>query len=420
MFINPIDLMHPIRSAIRPATTLGARHAPRRREFLAILGAGVALAACGRAEEEELSPSTSNAVVAAAKADTVPDDDGSALVGVVYGVVEADDQKLAAGGVRKLGQSAPLQQGDAMMIGSNTKAMTAAISGRLIEKGKIDWNTKIAEAIPSLGAIMSNAYANITLEQLLAHRGGMMAFTGEDDIGAFETYLQQFDGVLPQDERGRRLFFLEWVLRQEPPRGVFPGQTYFYSNAGYALVGAMLEAATGQTYEALWHSEVGQPLGMEAVWTRPELTGQAAAWGHEGPPGQVAIEPTPDPQDQLWYDVIIPAGLITLSPIDYATWLRWHVRALRGEATPLSPGYLQRLKSIPQNDYAVGWVSTILNGRPCIGHDGSWFGFMALAYVELTGRRAAFGMTNTNWIDAKDNSWVLTRMNLSVTSMDNA
>lgn len=376
------------------------------------------LGACGGTSDSSPSPSeVAQLLASAAAADTSPSNQDKRLAGVTYGMDNGAMQVMANAGVRKLGETAVLQKTDLMMIGSTTKAMTASIVGRLVDRHVLSWDTKITDAIPAARATMLPAYANITIEQLLAHRGGMLALDG-DDFAAFETFLQSYQGELPQDERGRRLLFSEWALTRQPPTGVTPGVTFLYSNADYTVVGAMLEALTGKTYQQLWAEEVGTPLGISAKWIRPELTGSPAAWGHDGLPGHLVVEPTPAPENQAWYDVIAPAGLITIAPTEYAKWIHWHVLALRGDATPLAASYIARVKAVnTQNNYAVGWSSTTVNGRPCVGHGGSWFGFMSYVAIDMDGSRAIWGMTNTYWEDETGN-WPIDVMRKSAAAMD--
>jgi len=69
-------------------------------------------------------------------------------------------------------------------VGADAKAMTAVIAARLVERGSLRWNTRIAEALPELRRLMLPAYRNVTLEDLLAHRAGLPAFTTEEEFAA--------------------------------------------------------------------------------------------------------------------------------------------------------------------------------------------------------------------------------------------
>ena len=72
-------------------------------------------------------------------------------------------------GVRAAGGDDPVTVGDRFHIGSVTKSVTATMIGRLVEQGKIDWTTTVAEAFDEFE--MHDAYRSVTLLQLLQHQG---------------------------------------------------------------------------------------------------------------------------------------------------------------------------------------------------------------------------------------------------------
>src|SRR5580693_6771671 len=79
----------------------------------------------------------------------------------------------AAVGVRKHGDPTPITTNDLFHIGSCTKSMTATLAAMLIDQGKLRWDTTIADVFPDLKATMDPQYDNVTVEQLLTHRGGV-------------------------------------------------------------------------------------------------------------------------------------------------------------------------------------------------------------------------------------------------------
>ncbi|MEA2120689.1 hypothetical protein, partial [Halovibrio sp. HP20-50] len=77
--------------------------------------------------------------------------------------------------------------------------------------------------------------------------------------------------------------------------------------------------------------------------------------GHAGAQARLSAVPPEDADSAAWLEVLRPAGDgTTVSPDSYARWVRWHLRALRGEATPLASSYLQRLQALKAGDYALG------------------------------------------------------------------
>ena len=79
----------------------------------------------------------------------------------------------AVAGVRVRGTDEKATLDDLWHLGSCTKSMTATIAGRLIEKGKLKWESTIAEVLPEFGETILPAYRNVTLRELLEHRSGI-------------------------------------------------------------------------------------------------------------------------------------------------------------------------------------------------------------------------------------------------------
>lgn len=138
-------------------------------------------------------------------------------------------------GVRKAGDSTPVTTHDVFHIGSCTKSMTATLAALLIEEGKLRWATTIADVFPELKGTMNTGYHDVSLEQLLAHRGGV---PGEPPEAAWKRAWEE-KGT-PAEQRRE---FIEAVLKEAPTAP--PGTKTAYSNQGYAIAGAMLETITG-------------------------------------------------------------------------------------------------------------------------------------------------------------------------------
>lgn len=376
----------------------------RWRTLLAALVATASLYACG-GDSNDPSPQ-------AAAANGV----ASGLVGVAAGSVTATTRDLGYAGEGVLATKTPVTDDSLFMIGSNTKAMTAVIAARVIERGLIRWDTRIGEALPELQSTMLPAYAGVTLEQLLDHRGGLRAYTGPEDLEPFIGFVQSTSEPLPSDEAGRRLFVAAHVLQQTPPERVDPGTTYFYSNAGYQVAAAMLERVTGRSYEALFDAEVAQPLGIAGRWGRPERAGATQTHSYWGQPGQLTLSAPEQSDVQLWLDTLAPAGLFTTNAQGYATWLQWNLRALQGESTPLPKGYVQRLKAASPGQYALGWQVAQVDGRTILFHSGAIDGFLAEAVFAQDGGNGAFMMTNTSDVEAgaSADSWALSKLDATL------
>jgi len=188
---------------------------------------------------------------------------------VVKGGVVCD---RGAVGVRKHGETVAVTTNDLFHIGSCTKSMTATVAGILIEEGKLRWDTTISEVFPELKDSMDPQYKNVTLEQLLQHRGGV---PGAPPPDAWKRAWEQ-KGTPTQ----QRYEFIRAIL-QKPPEAP-PGSKCIYSNQGYSIVGAMLEKITGTPWETLMSQRLFKPLkmnsaGFGAPGTKDQLD---QPWGH--------------------------------------------------------------------------------------------------------------------------------------------
>ena len=387
----------------------------RLRAALALASLAFALAACGGNDDDPPVVSHAAQVQAAAASGVA-----QGLVGAATGVVTATHADTAVAGLARVDTNTPVTAATLFGLGSNTKAMTACVAARVIDQGLIRWDTRVVDALPELQSTMLPAYANVTLEQLLAHKGGLRAYTGSTDMNTFGAYLATASGPLPDTETGRRHFFVQFALTQSPPAGVVPGTTFSYSNAGYALAAAMLEKVTGKSYEALFDAELTQPLDVPGAWGAPDRSGATQPHGYYGTVGHLSVEQAADADTQAWFDVINPAGGFSTTPAAYARWLQWHLRALQGQSTPLPAGYVQRLHALALGDYAVGWVAMAGGGHVMLVHDGALNGFIDEAAIEQSGQSASFAMTNTSDLadDDTTGSWVVGVLNALVVDLD--
>jgi len=130
-------------------------------------------------------------------------------------------------------------------IGSITKQFTAMLVTQLIEKGKLRLDNTISDFLPDFPKDIGD---RITVEMLLCHTSGLPLPEGIEkyySASRKEDYLREFLKQLSEER-----------LRFEPGKG------YGYSNAGYFILGLVIEKVTGKTYEAVLHEQILEPLGM--------------------------------------------------------------------------------------------------------------------------------------------------------------
>lgn len=394
----------------------------RRRSLLRLAlatGFGLNLAACGGGSDDPAPDET--AALLQTQADAAV---AAGLVGLALGLVRAQDgdltSRVALAGRRRLGQAAALDAQDRLAIGSNTKAMSCAAILALAERGGPALSQRLPQLFAEGAGEIHPAYAQVTLADLLHHRGGLPAFDGSASVSeeeAFIAALQADPNPLPDTAAGRRAYFARWLLAQAPAAGLTPGQDFRYSNAGYALAAAAVEAQTGSRFDALFDERLLQPLALPGAWRSAVPGDDDTLWGHEGAAGALSVvQATPDAvATRDWQDALLaPAGHWACTGQAYAAWLRWHVLALRGQPTPLPQAYVNDLRAASDSRYVWGWQSLATPRRTLLTHTGHQIGFMAEAVLDRDGDFALFGLSNTAHVAADGSSWVLSLIDVTL------
>ena len=167
--------------------------------------------------------------------------------GVSVAIVHDGQTVLARGyGVRDLQTGAPVDERTRFGIASNSKAFTAAALGMLVEEGRVEWDAPVTRYLP--GFALSDPYvtAELTVRDLLVHRSGLSLGAGD--------LLWWPASTLTRAETVRR-------LRALPLATSFRSK-YAYDNVLYMVAGEVVEAVSGQTWEAFVQTRMLDRLGM--------------------------------------------------------------------------------------------------------------------------------------------------------------
>lgn len=291
--------------------------------------------------------------------------EGTPVPGAVAAIARFDGPTgIGAWGLRKAGGTAPMTASDAVHVGSDTKAMTAVLAARQVDAGHLRWDSTLEEVLPALAAKVHEGYRGATLTQLLRHTSGAPANAPN---------WRAFQG-LPLRER--RLELAAASLKEAPAAA--PGTGFLYSNLGYMVAGAMVEAARDAPWEELIVTDVFQPLGIEgAGFGVPGTLGKEdAPWGHTVQRGNAR-------PIQVDNDAALgPAGTVHLPVADWARFVLQFTDAAAEAEDPdapfLSPASRAKLVEVGRDDYACGWMVTERGwaAGTALTHSGSnttWF-----------------------------------------------
>src|ERR1700688_3653909 len=218
-------------------------------------------------------------------------------------------------------------------VASVSKQFTAATVLALEMDGKLRVEDTLARFFPAAPADK----AAITLHQLLTHTSGM-----PDVLGA------EYEPV-SRDEMLRRAFAAPLVLRAR--------RRFRYSNAGYSVLAAVVEAAAGRPLGDFMRERLFLPAGMHHTGFRlsSEDRGRLAhGYGMDGPWGTPLDHPWA--ADGPWWNLRGNGGVLSTTGDLY----RWHLapggdRVLsRPEREKLLSPYVREGPATPSR-YAYGW-----------------------------------------------------------------
>lgn len=135
---------------------------------------------------------------------------------------------------------------DPVRIASISKLVMALATMRLVQEGIVDLDTDVSEYLGWQLRAPGFPDDKVTLAQLLSHRSGL-----RDNAGY----------VIPLGEllRDKLADPAAWYDGAPPGRAPFE-----YANLGSPVVASVLEAASGERYDALLERTVFAPLGIEA------------------------------------------------------------------------------------------------------------------------------------------------------------
>ncbi len=130
-------------------------------------------------------------------------------------------------------------------IASIGKAFTSAAVARLVREGRLSWSETIANVLP--GSKLPSA-GRITVAQLLDMTSGLGDIFGPQFAAADKGRIRELSDYLP--------------LFEKKPLRFEPGKGREYSNAGYVVLGLMIEKVTGKRYRDYVKEVVFTPAGM--------------------------------------------------------------------------------------------------------------------------------------------------------------
>ena len=171
--------------------------------------------------------------------------------GIAVGVVKDGKLIYAKGqGVANINTGKKVDENTLFGVASNSKAMTAAALGILVDEGKIKWDDKVTDYVPEFK--MYDAYVTdaFTIRDLLTHRSGL-------GLGAGDLMMFPDGSDFTKKDIIHNLRYLK-------PVSAFRTK-YDYDNNLYIVAGEVVSRASGKSWEDFVEQRIMRPLGMKAT-----------------------------------------------------------------------------------------------------------------------------------------------------------
>jgi CubicO group peptidase (beta-lactamase class C family) len=261
---------------------------------------------------------------------------------------------------------------------SVTKQFTAAAIMILVEDGKVALDDPISKFYPASPL----AWKGVTIQHLLTHGSGISDY--------WVRHPQQNTSLLARDiMRANNIRSFGDVIQHSlgDPLAFTPGAKFEYSNTGYALLAAVIERASGQSYGAFLKSRIFDLLDMRntGVGGNLPINGYQRSTGAGAGPADLV---STGPQD---LNAMAGYGGIYSTVDDMLIWSQ----ALEGDLVLTRPSRDAMFYDYGFN-YGFGWRLSPKFGQKLIWHTGAGDNFTSIFDRFQVEQLTVVAMSNVN------------------------
>lgn len=327
-------------------------------------------------------------------------------------------------GIRKMGETTPVDENTLFGIASNTKAFTAAALAILVDEGKLSWDDRVIRHLQWFQMYDPYVTREMTIRDLLTHRAGLSLGAGDLLFWPSTTF--------------NRREIIERIRYIKP--SISFRSRYAYDNILYLVAGEVVHAVSGKRWDDFIRERIFTPLGMTHSNTSPLefKPGDNVATPHTRADGKLK------PIDYMVIDNNAPAGAINSCVSDMAKWMiaqldggviaggagkrlfsarqgfeMWSAQTI----TPINPNPPPQLAALKPNfsAYGLGWGLADYRGKKIVSHTGGLWGLVSrvtlvpelkLGIVVLTNQEAGGAFQSMtyrildSYLGAPPNDWV--------------
>ncbi|SDG56650.1 CubicO group peptidase, beta-lactamase class C family [Lentzea fradiae] len=281
--------------------------------------------------------------------------------GASAAVTAGDEVVEVAAGVLNKNTGVEATTDSVFQIGSITKVWTATLVLQLADDGLLDIDATVRTYLPEFRIADEDAAARITVRQLLNHTAG---FEGDlfTDTGRGDDCVEKYVATL-----------------HDTPQLFPPGEMFSYNNAGYCVLGRIVEVLRGKQYDQCLRDHLFAPLGLtHAATCADEAILFRAAVGH------VTQDEDAGPQVAPLWSLVrsnAPAGsMLAMTAGDLLKFARMHMSGGAGVLAEETVRAMQRVETrVPElaimgDSWGLGWEMFSSPQGTIVGHDGGTIG----------------------------------------------
>jgi len=312
------------------------------------------------------------------------------MPGFAVGIIKNGDIVfMETYGVKNVETAKKVDENTLFGIASCSKAFTSACIAILVEQGKLGWKDKVVDHLPGFTLYDPYISAELTIEDLLAHRSGYKTFDG--DLIWYGTQRTTAE-VVSQFKYKKN----PYSLREE----------FGYSNLMFITAGEVIKSVSGKSWDVFVKENILDNINMKSSTTTN--TGfednDDAAWPHLDGKAMEFIN----------YDNISSAGAINSSISEMMNWIQLVLNKgeigdtaiysknsyykMTAQHTVLKVRKAETIGGNHFSGYGLGWFLKDYQGMKVIHHGGGLPGFHSkvvivpedsLAYVILANQLSA-------------------------------
>ncbi len=240
-------------------------------------------------------------------------------------------------GVREVGKPDSIDEHTVFRLASVSKCFAPLVTGLLVEEGLLTWEDRVTQHLPDFRLASGKYTDSLLLTHVLSHTTGL----------PYHTYTTLVEDGLDLPSMIAELKNVDMIAR--------PGELYSYQNVAYSIIGEVIRARTGKTYQQIMQEKVFDPLGMqdasmsyEAIMQNNNVAQPHLHWRKGWTPTKIL---------STYYNVG-PAGGVNASISDMAAWLKAMLGMRKNfvAAGTLDQIFTPVVKATSKNRYFRKWV----------------------------------------------------------------